>query len=88
MTKKSTEQPKKYLVKVVIRPEGYNKIILEGLFIPKGHTCNANKIKKQCWECLSANIAFKQHGIDPDKVEKEITVKAVPADFLIVEDKE
>lgn len=78
---------KKYLVKVIIRPEGYEKIILEGMFFPKGYTCNANKIKKQCWEYLSAKIAFKENGIDPEKVEKEITVKAIPADFMVVEDK-
>lgn len=79
--------PKKYLVKVVVRPEGYNKVILEGMFVPKGYTCNANKIKKQCWEYLNANIAFKAKGIDPDKVEKEITVKAIQVDFMVVEDK-
>lgn len=84
---KVEECPKKYLVKVIIRPEGYNKIILEGMFVPKGFTCNANKIKKQCWEYLSANIGFKKNGIDPDKVEKEITIKAIPADFMVVEDK-
>lgn len=80
--------PKRYLVKVIVRPEGYNKIILEGMFVPRGYTCNANKIKKQCWEYLSANIDFKRNGINPDKVEKEITVKAIPADFMVVEDKE
>lgn len=85
---KVKKSPKQYLVKVIIRPEGYNKIVLEGLFVPKGCTCNTNKIKTQCWEYLSSKIDFRGNGVDPDKVEKEISVKAFPADFMVVEDKE
>lgn len=87
MKKKESNTCYKYQVKVIIRPEGYQKIILEGLFSPLGGTCSASKIKKQCWEYLSAKIDFKKHGLDPDTVEKEMIVKAIPTDFMIYEDR-
>lgn len=87
MKKKESKRFYRYQVKVIIRPEGYNKIILEGIFVPKGCTCNAGKIKKQCWDYLSAKIDFKGHGLEPDMVEKEMIVKSIPSDFMVFEDR-
>ena len=76
----------RYQVKVIIRPEGYKKVTLAGIYVPKGCTCNADKVKKKCWDYLSTAIGFNKYGLDPDKVEKEIIVKAFPVDFMVQED--
>lgn len=76
-----------YVVKVVIKPQGFNKVYLEGIFIPKGEECSASKIKEQCWDFIKTKIKYDQFGIVPEQVEKEIKVKALPYDFLVCEDK-
>lgn len=84
---KKQSTPRHYVVKVLIKPQGFNKVYLEGIFIPKGDECSASKIKEQCWDFIKTRIKYSQLGIDPEQVEKEIKVKALPCDFLVCEDK-
>lgn len=84
---KSEKQSRHYAVTVVIRPQGFNKIYLEGIFIPKDGECSVKKIKAQCWDFLKTRIEFSKHDINPEQVEKEIKVKALPYDFVVCEDK-
>lgn len=81
------KMPRFYLVTVIIRPEGFRKIYLEGIFLPRDSECSVGKIKKQCWDYLNGSGGFVVLGINPDKVDKEIKVKALPNDFLVCEDK-
>lgn len=84
---KVEKQARHYAVTVVIKPQGFNTIYLEGIFIPKSGECAASKVKAQCWEFLKTRIKFSEYGIDPEQVEKEIKVKSLPYDFLVCEDK-
>lgn len=77
---------KHYLVTVILRVEGYQNILLEGVFIPKTNECSVQKIKQQCWDFLKPNIDFEKHGIRPEQVKKEIKVKSFPIDFWVNED--
>lgn len=80
------KENKHYLVAVTLRVEGYQKILLEGVFIPKTNECSVQKIKQQCWDFLKPNIDFEKYGIHPEQVKKKITVKSHPIDFWVNED--
>lgn len=85
--RKLEKRSRHYAVTVVIRPQGFNKIYLEGIFIPKCGECPVQKIKTQCWEFIKSRIEFSKNGINPEQVEKEIKVRALPYDFVVCEDK-
>ncbi len=83
---KVEKDPKYYFVTVTLRPEGFKKILLEGFFVPKKGQCSPAKIKAQVWAFLKPQIHFEKYGLDPLKLEKEIKVKAMPADFVMREE--
>lgn len=77
-------QLKIYIAKAVIAPEGYNKTLIDIVFFPKGKECSISKIKIQCTESLirqAKNIALKPSDIT-------ISVKSIPYEYLVMEDKD
>ena len=45
--------PRYYRVTVTIKPEGFNKILLEGLFVYGKEAYTLSEIKKKCWDFLN-----------------------------------
>lgn len=76
-----------YKVKAIITIKGTkNKGYLEGLFCPKGETCEGSKIKTQCESYIRENM-IKKGEYKSDELEIKISFSKLPADFLVVEDK-
>lgn len=76
-------QLKMYIAKAVVAPDGYNKTLIDIVFVPKGKECSTSKIKIQCTEFLirqAKNVALKPSDIT-------ISVKSIPYEYLVVEDK-
>lgn len=84
---KSEKRLRRYAVTVVIRPQEFNKIYLEGIFIPQSDECSVQKIKVLCRGFLKTRIKFSEHSINLEQMEKEIKVKALLYDFIVCEDK-
>jgi len=76
-----------YLVAVTIKAEGFNKILLEGIFTYQKGEYTIPEIKKECWDFLKPLINFKDHDIDPEQVRNDIKVKSMPCDFFLNGDK-
>lgn len=83
--KRLVAKRKLYLVTVIIRADGYRKILLEGVFMPKGNESSVPQIKQHCWEFLKPHFEFEECGLNPEEVNKEIKVKSFPIDFWINE---
>ena len=78
--KKENNTIRYYLVTVTIKPEGFNKISLEGVFTYfKKSEYTIPEIKKECWDFLKSQINFKDYGIDPEQVRIDIRVKSMYA---------
>ena len=75
--------PRYYRVTVIIKPEGFNKILLEGLFVYGKEAYTLSEIKKKCWEFLKSQINFEKYDIDPEQVRKDIKLTSLPVDFLL-----
>ena len=75
--------PRYYRVTVIIKPEGFNKILLEGLFVYEKEAYTLSEIKKKCLEFLKSRINFEKYSIDPDQVRKDIKLTSLPCDFLL-----
>ena len=81
--KKENNTIRYYLVTVAIKPEGFNKILLEGVFTYREGEYTIPEIKKECWDFLKSQINFKDYDIDPEQVRKDIKVKFMPCDFFL-----
>jgi len=72
---------------VVIAPEGspvkYKPRTQTGLFMPKGKTCNTEKIKKQCIDYIAPKLKYPPNM---KLIVTIISIKKLPNAFLIVED--
>ena len=79
--------PRYYRVAVTIKPEGFNKILLEGLFVYGKEAYTLTEIKKECWDFLKPQINFEDYNIDPEQVRIDIKVKFMPCDFFLNEAK-
>lgn len=75
--------PRYYRVTVIIKPEGFNKILLQGLFVYGKKAYTLPEIKKKCWEFLKPQINFEKYNIDPEQVRTEIKLTSLPVDFLL-----
>lgn len=75
--------PRYYRVTVLIKPEGFNKILLEGLFVYKKEAYTLSEIRRKCWEFLKPQINFEEYNIDPEQVRKDIKLTSLPFDFLL-----
>lgn len=75
-----------YKVKAVFEYPGSNKLLLEGIFIPKNEKCNPDKIKEQCKEYLIKQVKWGE-GIDPEKIKIKISYTTMKPDFVVCEDK-
>lgn len=75
--------PRYYRVTVIIKPEGFNKILLEGLFVYDKGAYTLSEIKKRCWDFLKPQINFEKYGIPPEQVRNDIKLTSLPVDFLL-----
>ena len=81
--KKENSTIRYYLVTVTIKPEGFNKILLDGIFAYKKGEYTIPEVKKECWDFLKSQINFKDYGIDPEQVRIDIRVKSMSCDFFL-----
>ena len=75
--------PRYYRVTAIIKPKGFNKILLEGLFVYEKEAYTLSEIKKKCWDFLKPQINFEKYDIDPEQVRKDIKLMSLPVDFLL-----
>lgn len=75
--------PRYYRVTVTVKPEGFNKILLEGLFVYGKEAYTLSEIRRKCWEFLKPQINFEKYNIDPEQVRKNIKLTSLPCDFLL-----
>ncbi|MDR2130998.1 MAG: hypothetical protein LBP56_07540 [Odoribacteraceae bacterium] len=83
------EKQKFYRVKVVVRlPKGAggDKVLLEGLYLPKGRAVDAGKLKRECSDLIRGSISCNDEVIR-DMCEIDVTYKAIENDFVVVEGK-
>lgn len=78
-----TNKRRFYLVTILIKPAGYNKIVLEGLFIAPEGGATIPSIKKQCWSFIAPQIPLEKYGIDPAQAQEDIKVKSLAVDFIL-----
>lgn len=76
-----------YRTKAVIEYPGIQKILFEGMFIPKADESSPAKIKEHCTDFLRKQIKWKG-DIDPTKLKITITYTTINCDFVVCEDKE
>lgn len=81
--KKVNIGPRYYRVTVIIKPEGFNKILLEGLFVYEKETYTLSQIKQKCWEFLKPQINFEKYNINPEQVKWDIKLMSLTVDFLL-----
>ena len=80
-----------YLVKAYIQPidpikkSDYKKIILEGMYVPKGNRTRTVKIEEQCKAYLLPILQEQNPGINFKFI--SITVKRYKNEFTVAEDK-
>lgn len=77
-----------YRVRVILQPKDYQKVCLEGMYLPKNETADAKKLKQECLDYISKQIKWDKLGTTRDNCKMELTYKALDNDFIVVEDKE
>lgn len=65
-------------------PQAKNKVLLEGVFLPKEKTAEAKVIKEQCEGFIRAKVKCDEQ--DRSQLQIHITFKKINHDFFIVED--
>lgn len=77
-----------YRVRVILHPAGYQKVCLEGMYLPKNKTADTKKLKQECLDYITKQIKWDKLGVSRDNCKMELTYKAIDNDFIVVEDKE
>jgi hypothetical protein len=74
-----------YRVKAVYEYPGAEKILMEGMFLPKGKESTPAEIKRQCADFLRANVKFHwDDEVDPSGLKLTLTYTAISSDFVVV----
>lgn len=76
-----------YRAKAVFEYPGAQKILMEGMYIPKRGESAPAKIKEQCGDYLRKQIKWGE-DIDPSKLKITVSYTTIDCDFVVCEDKE
>ncbi len=76
-----------YRIKAVFEYPGSNKILMDGMFVPKKGTCEPAKIKQQCQDFLLKQIKWSE-DIDQSKLKITTSYTTIDCEFVVCEDKE
>lgn len=76
-----------YRAKAVFEYPGAQKVLMEGMFIPKGKECAPAKIKEQCADNLRKQVKWDK-GLDQSKLKVTVSYTTIDCDFVVCEDKE
>lgn len=76
-----------YRAKAVFEYPGAQKVLMEGMFIPKGKECAPAKIKEQCADYLRKRVKWDKE-LDQSKLKVTVSYTTIDCDFVVCEDKE
>lgn len=76
-----------YRAKAVFEYPGAQKILVEGMFVPKQRESTPAKIKEQCSAYLRKQVKWGE-DIDPSKIKITVSYTTIDCDFVVCEDKE
>jgi hypothetical protein len=88
-TKNHTSTPF-YRVRITLRIPGYQSLLLEGMYLPKPGTeaADGKLLKRECLDYAARQIRWDDLGVTRDDCTMEVSYKALPNAFIVVEGKE
>jgi len=69
----------------ISHPQAKNKVLVEGMFVPKTDTTDGEKIRTQCADFIRKNIICDEQDRAPATI--TVTYKKLECSFILVEDK-
>ncbi len=89
MSKKNHTATPFYRVKITLRIPGYQTLLLEGTYLPRPGTgsVDGKKLKQECLDHAANNIKWGELGVSREACQMEISYKALPNAFILMEEK-